>query len=133
MGFHPGNLTFRFLLEIVALVGLYRLGSHLGSGGWQLGLAVGLTLAGILIWPTYRVPGDASAKGDAAVAVSGTARLVIELVIFGAGAWGWFLAGPAWFAWSFLAALILHHVVSYDRIGWLLQVNSSGQPPFDSP
>lgn len=84
----------------------------------------------MLVWPTYRVPGDASAKGNAPVAVSGKARLLIELLIFGGGAWGWFLAGPAWFAWTFLAGLVLHHVVSYDRVGWLMRVGSDGEPAF---
>jgi hypothetical protein len=131
VGFNQTNLTFRFLLEIIALVGLFRLGNELGSGGWRFGLAVGFTVAAMLIWATYRVPGDESAKGEAPMAVSGRARLVIELMIFGSGAAGWFIAGPTWFAWAYLVALVLHHVLSYDRLAWLLAVDAEGEPAFE--
>lgn len=131
MGFNQANLTFRFILELVGLVGLFRLGNELGSGGWKFGLAVGLTLAAMLIWATYRVPGDGSANGDAPIAISGTARLIIELVIFGAGAVGWFVAGPIWFAWVYLGGLVLHHSLSLDRLRWLLLVDSDGEPAFE--
>jgi Protein of unknown function (DUF2568) len=133
MGFHPANLTFRFLLELASLVGLFRLGLAIGSEQFRWGMAVGFTLAGMLIWATYRVPGDESAKGTAPLAVSGVARLVIETVVFGFGALGWFLAGPIWFAWLNLSLLALHHIISFDRIAWLLRVDSEGNPPFQTP
>jgi hypothetical protein len=80
-----------------------------------------LTFVAMALWATFRVPGDASARGDAPYSVTGPARLVIELVVFGGGALGWFVAGPSWMAWAYLAALVLHHGLSYDRIGWLLR------------
>ena len=121
MGFHPINLTFRFLLEITGLVGLFRLGLDTGTGAWRWVLAGALTFVAMALWATFRVPGDASAKGDAPYSVSGSVRLLIELVVFGGGALGWFVAGPLWMAWVYLAALVLHHGLSYDRIGWLLR------------
>lgn len=121
MGFHPVNLTFRFLLEIVGLVGLFRLGLDTGTGAWRWVLAFAFTFAAMALWATFRVPGDASAKGEAPYSVSGPVRLVIELVVFGGGALGWFVAGPSWMSWTYLAALVLHHGLSYDRIGWLLR------------
>jgi hypothetical protein len=121
MGFHPINLTFRFLLEITGLVGLFRLGLDTGTGAWRWALAGALTFVAMALWATFRVPGDASARGDAPYSVTGPVRLVIELVVFGGGALGWFVAGPSWMGWAYLAALVLHHGLSYDRIGWLLR------------
>jgi hypothetical protein len=109
------------LLEITGLVGLFRLGLDTGTGAWRWILAGALTFVAMALWATFRVPGDASAKGDAPYSVSGPVRLVIELVVFGGGALGWFVAGPLWMAWAYLAALVLHHGLSYDRIGWLLR------------
>ena len=119
MGSHPVNLAFRFILEVVSLVGVFRLGLSLSNGvaGWVLGPA--FTLAAMVVWATFRVPGDESANGEAPYPVSGPIRLLIEIGLFGAGAVGWFVVGPEWMAWSNLAGLTLHHVLSYDRLGWL--------------
>ncbi|MEX0795934.1 MAG: YrdB family protein [Acidimicrobiia bacterium] len=121
MGFNPVNLTFRFLLEIIGLIGLFRLGLELGTGLWRWVLAAGFTFAAMALWATFRVPGDRSARGEAPYSVSGPVRLLIELVVFGAGAFGWFVAGPNWMAWAYVAALAFHHIISYDRIAWLLR------------
>jgi hypothetical protein len=121
MGFHPVNLGFRFLLELVSLVGVFRLGLELGHGSWRWVVAFGLTLAGMFLWATFRVPGDGSASGEAPYPTTGLNRLAIEIAVFGAGALGWFLSGPEWVAWSNLTALALHHAISYDRIAWLLR------------
>lgn len=120
MGFHPANLAFRFALELVSLVGLFRLGLESGDGvlGWVLGLA--FTITGMALWATFRVPGDRSASGEAPFSTTGRNRLLIEVVVLGAGALGWFLAGPSWFAWANLVSLVVHSALSYDRIGWLL-------------
>ena len=80
------------------LVGLFRLGLFWGDGfmGWVFGAAV--TVVGMVLWATFRVPMDKSAKGDAPVAVSGRVRLLIEIAVFGIGAYGWFVTGPMWLA-----------------------------------
>lgn len=121
VGFHPANLSFRFLLEIVALVGLFRLGLELGDGGWRWVLGLAITIAGMTAWATWRVPGDRSAKDDAPYPTTGPRRLLIELSVFALGEVGWLLGGPEWVAWANLGALVLHHGLSYDRIGWLLK------------
>ncbi len=130
MGFNPANLAFRFVLEVVSLVGLFRLGLELGSGFWRWILAIVITFIGMALWANYRVPGDQSAKGTAPFAVSGVTRLAIEMLVFGVGAVGWFLSGPSWVAYTFLGGLVLHYLLSYDRIGWLMRVNSDGEPVF---
>ncbi len=128
MGFNPVNLTFRFLLEIIGLVGIFRLGLEVGTGVWRWVLAVGFTFAAMTLWATFRVPGDLSAKGDAPYAVSGQVRLLIELAVFGAGAVAWFVTGPNWMRWAYLAALALHHAISYDRIAWLIRGGTEPVP-----
>lgn len=121
MGFHPVNLGFRFVLELVSLVGVFRLGLELGHGAWRWVVAFGLTLAGMALWASFRVPGDGSAGGEAPFPTTGLNRLAIEAGVFGAGALGWFLSGPEWLAWSNLVALGVHHIVSYDRLAWLIR------------
>ena len=128
MGFNPVNLTFRFLLEIVGLIGLFRLGLEVGTDLWGWAFAVLLTFAAMALWASFRVPGDRSASGEAPYAVAGPVRLLIEMVVFGTGAFGWFVAGPDWMAWSYLAALGLHHIISYDRIGWLIRGGTEPVP-----
>jgi hypothetical protein len=130
MGFHPANLTFRFILEVVGLVGIFRLGLRAGNGALGWVLAVLFTLAAMTVWANFRVPGDASAKGDAPYAVAGPVRLGIESLVFAAGAFGWFISGPVWVAWSYLAGVALHHLLSYDRVIWLFKVSAAGDPPF---
>lgn len=51
--------------------------------------------------------------------------------MFGSGIIGWFVAGPAWVAWSYLVAVVLHHAISYDRLAWLFRVDAMGAPPFE--
>lgn len=124
MGFNPVNLTFRFLLEIIGLVGVFRLGLEVGTGLWRWVLAFGFTFAAMALWATFRVPGDRSAKGDAPYPVSGPVRLLIEILVLGGGVFGWFVAGPSWMAWSYLVALVVHYAISYDRIAWLFTGSS---------
>lgn len=124
MGFHPANLAFRFLLEVVGLIGSFRLGLAAAPGpwGWVLGLVV--TIVAMALWANFRVRGDRSAKGDSPYPISGPVRILIEVTVFGAGALGWFASGPVWLAWSYVGALVTHHLLSYDRIGWLLRTGS---------
>jgi hypothetical protein len=66
----------------------------------------------MILWATYRVPGDGSANGEAPMAVNGRVRLAIELVVLGLGSFGWFVAGQTWVAWAYLALLLAHHLLS---------------------
>ena len=112
MSQHPVNLGLRFVLEVVAVVGLIRLGD--GVWGWLL------ALAGVVAWGIFRVPNDGTSSGRAPVAVPGPVRLAVEVSVFGLGLVGWFLSGPQWVAVADAIALGLHHVFSVDRLRWLL-------------
>lgn len=118
------NLAVRFLLEIAGVVGLFRLGLWIADGPLALFLAIVLSMGAATAWGLFNVPGDRSRSGRAPVQVSGVLRLSMEVVILGAGAVGWFLTGPGWFAWTYTTILVAHHLLSWDRVGWLVGVRS---------
>lgn len=121
MGWHPVNLALRFVLEIVALLAYALWGVQQARGAAGYALAVGLMIAVGALWATFRVPGDASARGDAPVAVPGIVRLALELVLFAGAALALYGAGYETAAVIFAAASAAHYVASYDRVAWLLR------------
>lgn len=121
MGSNPINLAVRFILEIAGLLALGRWGWFLADGSLKFGLAVGIPLLAAVLWGTFAVPGDPSRSGKASVPVPGVVRLILELVYFGGAAWSLFATGLASLGWIFGVAALLHYLVSYDRIGWLLR------------
>jgi F0F1-type ATP synthase assembly protein I len=114
---HPINLIVRFLLEIAAIVVFVRWGwKHTGVAGYVLALLLPLTA--MAIWGVFRVPGD---PGNAPVAISGTIRLLIEAVFFSAAIIMLFKMESKSYGFAFFGIIILHYLVSYDRVARLLQ------------
>jgi hypothetical protein len=118
-GFHPANLAFRFVLEMVALVaigvGAFSLASDLVA--WVLAIVVPVVVA--VAWGTFNVPGDASRSGEAPVAIRGFVRLILELLVFSiAVALLWFVSPSA--AAVLGGCVVIHYALSVDRIQWLL-------------
>lgn len=120
MGSHPVNLGVRFLLEVTALVGFGMWGWRQSDSWWRFVLAIGVPLIAAGLWVTFAVPDDPSRSGNAPVPVPGVVRLVLELLILGGGAWGFYAAGFGRVAVVLAAVVVIHYIVSYDRIGWLL-------------
>lgn len=120
MSQNPVNLAVRFLLEIAGIVGLVRLGLWVADGPLAILLALVFSVGAATAWGLFNVPGDRSRSGRAPVSVSGAVRLLVELLLLGGGAVGWLLAGPMWFAWAYSVTLVIHYLVSWDRVGWLL-------------
>jgi hypothetical protein len=113
------NLVFRFLLELGALAALAYWGYQSGDGLiMQIGMGIGAPLLVALAWGTFRVPND---PGNAPVPVSGRVRLVIELVVFELAAAGLSAAGQQLLAWIFGAAVVVHYLLTFDRVLWLLR------------
>lgn len=102
------------------MVGLFRLGFWVADGPLALLLALVFSIGAAAAWGVFNVPGDSSRSGRAPVQVSGVVRLLVELLLLGGGAVGWFLAGPGWFAWTYTVALPIHYLLSWDRVSWLL-------------
>ena len=121
MGNHPLNLIIRFMLELGTwfAMGYWGWMGHQGTSRfiWM----VGLPLIAAILWGTFAVPDDPSRSGKAPVPIPGFFRLLLELAFFAAGVWCCFAAGrPAW-GWILGVMVLMHYVVSYDRIAWLLK------------
>jgi hypothetical protein len=112
------NGVVRFGIEIAALVGLAAGGWAMARGPWRWVLAFGLPLAAAVVWGTFRVPGD---PGAATVAVPGSVRLLVETVVLGGGAAGFGFAYGETVWITYAVIVVAHYVISWDRIGWLLE------------
>ncbi len=119
----PWNLAVRFVLEVGALVGI---GLGVGAAlGWLPGIAA--VVVAIAAWGTFNVVGDPSRSGEAPVEVPGVIRLVLELVILGAGAVG---IGSAWNPAAGVAialGVVVHYATSWSRVRWLLAAAPTGR------
>lgn len=119
MGQNPLNLALRFVLEMGALGALAYWGWTQHSGALRYLLAFGLPLLAAVVWGVFRVPGDSS-SGPGAVATPGPLRLLLELGLFGVATWCLAQTGAVTLAWVFGGLVLLHYVLSWDRVAWLL-------------
>jgi hypothetical protein len=114
---HPLNLLLRFLLEIV-LVGIYAYWSWHSFEGFQKYLfSLLIPVAGMLLWGIFKVPGD---PGKAIVAIPGWVRILLEIFLFIAGYWMLRNLHLYKAANLFASISILHYLISWERIRWLL-------------
>lgn len=121
MGAHPINLALRFLLEILALLAIGMWSYRLVPNGWKYILAALIPLLVATAWGVFNVPGDPSRSGAAPVIVPGLIRLIIELAIFTFASWALFTTGHTQWSVIFSVIILIHYLISYDRVGWLLQ------------
>ena len=121
MGGHPINLAVRFLLEIVALISIGMWGWKQSDGWFRFIFAFGIPIILAAIWGTFAVPNDPSRSGAAPIVTAGFIRLIIELVFFAFGTWSLYSLGFTKAGLIFGIIVILHYLLSYDRIVWLLQ------------
>ena len=120
MSKNPVNLTVRFLLEIIALIAFGIWGKAQYPGTLGFGLMILAPLVAASTWGTFNVKGDPSRSGKAPIPVAGAVRLAIELIFFGLATWILFRLNPT-YGGIFGAVTLLHYILSYDRIVWLLQ------------
>ena len=118
---NPINLALRFLLELTALGALAWWASSLTGSWWRWLAAVALVLLVALAWGVFAVPGDPSRGGQGIVKVPGLARLALELLVFGAGAYALKSLGRPNLALGFIALLAAHYAWSHERVAWLLK------------
>ena len=119
MEMNPINLALRFMLEVIALISV-------GMWGWKFTdqwphylLAIGLPVVLAIVWGTFNVPGDPSRSGGAPIVVPGVVRLVIELGVFAIATWALYDLGFIKISFILAVAVIIHYIVSYERIQWL--------------
>lgn len=117
MSQNPLNLLVRFLLELFALGAIFYWGWTTHSGIGQIVWGIGLTLVAAVLWGTFRVPDD---PGKAPVATPGPLRLLLEIVILGGPVLLLIVAGQQTVAAVYGTVLLVHYLVSYDRVRWLL-------------
>lgn len=121
MGSNPINLAIRLLLEMFALVIYGYWGWNASDSALRYLFVVALPLVAALLWGTFAVLDDPSRSGKAPVPVSGIIRLVLELAFFALAAYGLYSMGNENIAWIFAGVVLVHYLLSYDRIIWLLQ------------
>ena len=121
MSQNPINLAVRFILELAALAALAYWGWTQHTGVLRYLLTVSLLVLGAVLWGVFAVPGDRSRSGDAPVPVPGILRLLLELLLFGFAAWCLYDAGLVLLANIFGIVVLVHYIISYDRIIWLLR------------
>jgi len=121
MGSNPINLAVRFLLEIVGLVALGWWGWNQADGIFRFVLALGIPFLAAVLWGTFAVPDDPSRSGKAPVPVPGIVRLLLELAFFASATWALFAMDVTTLGWIFGVAVLIHYVISYDRIAWLVR------------
>ena len=116
----PINSGLRFSLEIVALVARGSWGAGAIDGPGRYVLAAAAPLAAAAAWGIFAVPGDPSRGQDGLVAISGPARLVLELGFFSAASLAIYDADRPGLAIGYAGVVVLHSLWSADRVRWLL-------------
>lgn len=116
----PINLLLRFLLEITALTaaGIWAWKTH--DGIWKYILVVAIPVLLAVLWGVFAVPDDPSRSGNTVVVTPGIIRLILELGLFGFAAWAFMDVGWIRLGWVFAIVVVVHYVVSYERVIWLL-------------
>ncbi len=117
MSKHPINLLVRFLLELSAWAAVGLWGWQRGDGITRYIFTILMVLLFTILWGIFRVPND---PGRAPVPVPGLVRLMLEAAEFSFAVWALFNIGWSTLAWVLATVLIIHYVVSYDRIIWLV-------------
>lgn len=118
MSGNPINLVVRFILEILALFALGYWGWTQHTGLVQVLWTILLPLIAAALWGTFRVPDD---PGKAPVAIPGWLRFFLELVYFGSAVWALLASGESNMAYIFGGIVLVHYLVSYDRVLWLIK------------
>jgi len=121
MGKNPLNLFIRFLLEVVALVGIGIWGYAQSETWTRFLFAIGLPILFAMVWGMFAVKDDPSRSGKTVVPTRGIIRLFIEFGFFGFAAWAFFDLEFRTIAWIFTSVTLIHYLISYDRVKWLIK------------
>lgn len=121
MGSNPINLAIRFFLELAALFSMGLWGWKQSDGLLKFFLAIGIPIIAATIWGVFAVPNDPSRSGSAPVPTPGLIRLIFEFIFFAFATWALLDIGYNKLSLLFLIATVVHYIVSYDRILWLVR------------
>jgi hypothetical protein len=121
MSRNPLNLALRFLLELAAIFVFGAWGYSLTEGGTRFLLAFLFPVFFATLWGVFAVRDDPSRSGKTVVSTPGAARLVLELALFAAAVWMLIGLGRSTLGFIFGGAVLLHYILSWERIIWLLK------------
>lgn len=121
MSTNPIILVIRFLLEIGALVAMGWWGWHQGDSVLRYVWALGIPIVAATLWGTFTVPHDPGRGGGSPVPVPGFLRLTLEALFFGFATWCLGNSGAMIISWVFGVVVVVHYIVSYDRIIWMVK------------
>ena len=121
MGSNSINLAVRFILEMAGLVAMGWWGWNQTDGILRFVLAIGIPLLAAVLWGTFAVLDDPSRSGKAPVPVPGIVRLFLELAFFASATWALFAMDVTTLGWIYGIAVLIHYVISYDRVAWLVR------------
>jgi hypothetical protein len=117
---NPINLAVRFFLELAALFIMGWWSWRQRTDGWQVVFALTIPLVAATLWGVFAVPNDPSRSGSAPVPVPGILRLALELGFFASAAWALYDLGLSRLAAMFGTVVVLHYLVAFDRVRWLM-------------
>jgi hypothetical protein len=101
------NLVVRFLLELGVLASLGYWGAHTGKGPvLRIVLCVGAPLFAAIVWGTFGSP-------KAAVPLSPSLHLLLEVIMFGGAALALYTAGRPTLATVFIIVAAINRVLMY--------------------
>ncbi|MCP4309834.1 MAG: YrdB family protein [Bacteroidetes bacterium] len=115
------NLALRLLMEVAAIITFGVWGYSLSGSGIRIILAVFFPLLFATLWGVFAVKDDPSRSGKTVVSTPGVIRLFLELALFAAATWMLFNLGYTTSGWVLGGAVVLHYIISFDRIAWLLK------------
>jgi hypothetical protein len=112
------HLTLRFLVEIASLLSIAYWGWQQGEGIVRYALGLGLPILAGSLWSVFRAPGD---PGSAPVPVPGILRLILEAALLALAVWALYASAGRILASLLAILIVVHYVLSYDRIAVLLK------------
>lgn len=127
MSYHPLNQALRFILEISALVSLAIWGYSSFGSGLRILMAILAPLVFALLWGIFAVRGDPSRSGKTVIDVPGPVRLFLELILFSFSVLALYYSGYSALSFAFGAMVVLHYIISYDRVLWLMKKKGSNR------
>ncbi len=121
MSTHPLNLFVRLLLEVAALI-TFGYWGYTQVDSW-MGILLAILLPGLFatLWGVFAVRDDPSRSGKTVVPTPGLLRLILEMGLFGIAAWMLLDLQYLSLGCLFAGIVLLHYIISYDRILWLMK------------
>lgn len=119
MSKNPLNLLLRFIQEIIGLVVMGYWGFYTFEGFIAYVTGIGIPILMATIWGVFAVAGDPSRSGKTVIDTLGPIRLLIELIFFTGATLAFYLTNQTNYALIYGSSVVLHYILSYDRIYWL--------------